>query len=334
VRLEKKDPATVRILVIDGGGIYGIMPLVVLHYLEEKTGKPIVDLFDFFTGSSTGSIILAALNIPDEQGKPKYSAKQLIELYENVSKEVLTPSLIREIFTLYGLLGPHLSIEHLHAAFLKLLGNKITFGGLLKKVAITAYDIERKYLVTFVNWRCDDAINRYLVADVITAASAYPTFFAPVIFTDYHHQTRNAFIDGGVFADNPSLDAIREALKMHPHAQRFVIVHLGTGEVSLANVDLNADKIQHWGFLHWIQSLIKILISSQITTVKNAITSIQDFSTKTKFEYYYFNKNMRYKVPFDVSTKNIENIKKNANQIIKEQRQTLDKVAQELLNAS
>jgi hypothetical protein len=43
---------------------------------------------------------------------------------------------------------------------------------------------------------------------------------------------------------------------------------------------------------------------------------------------------MSHKDPFDISTKNIENIKENANQIIKEQRQTLDKVAQDLLNAS
>ena len=332
--LDKKDPTRVRILVIDGGGIDGIMPLVLLRYLEEKTGKPIADLFDFFTGTSTGSIIVSSLNVHDEDGKPRYSAGKLLEIYKDFSKEVLAPSVIRSLFTLHGLIGPHLSIQHLHQEFLRFLGDKTTFGALLKKVAITVYDIERNTPELLNSWECDEAISRYLLADVITAATATPTFFAPTILTDYDHHARNVLVDGGIFTNNPSLDAIREALALYPHASQFLIVHLGTGGGSLANLNLRGDKIQYWGFLHWLRPIISIVYKSQNIVIRDAIRSIQNFSASTKFDYYYFNKNMKNAAPFDTTKANIDTIEAHAHAIITEQGQILDKVAQELLDAS
>ena len=45
---------TVRILSIDGGGIRGIIPAVVLSRLERQTGQRVADLFDLVAGTSTG----------------------------------------------------------------------------------------------------------------------------------------------------------------------------------------------------------------------------------------------------------------------------------------
>lgn len=58
---------TVRILSIDGGGIRGIIPLTILSHLEEDTKKPIAQLFDVITGTSTGGIIALGLNVPNER---------------------------------------------------------------------------------------------------------------------------------------------------------------------------------------------------------------------------------------------------------------------------
>lgn len=324
-----KRTSVVRILVVDGGGIDGIMPLVVLRYLEEKTGKPASELFDFFTGTSTGSIIVTALNIPEDMTRrPKFSADKLLEMYKNFSKEVLSPSLARKIFTLHGVIGPHLSVEHLHEEFIRLTGGEVTFGGLLKKVVITAYDIERNKPVLFNSWECDSSSSRYLVADIITASTSTPTFFSPTLLTDLDHQSRNALVDGMIFANNPSLDALREAFALYPNAQSFIIVHLGTGGSSLKSLKLSATKIQRWGFIHWIKPLATILYKSQNLVIKDAIGSIQDFTTDTQFEYYQFNKDLDYAAPFDTSQANINTIIENANAIIKEQGTDLDKVAQ------
>jgi patatin-like phospholipase/acyl hydrolase len=43
-----------KILSIDGGGIRGIIPSLVLDYLEVQSGKPIADLFDLCVGTSSG----------------------------------------------------------------------------------------------------------------------------------------------------------------------------------------------------------------------------------------------------------------------------------------
>ncbi len=44
-----------RVLSIDGGGIRGIIPALVLAHVEQRTGKPCSELFDLMVGTSTGA---------------------------------------------------------------------------------------------------------------------------------------------------------------------------------------------------------------------------------------------------------------------------------------
>ncbi len=325
-----RNSSIVRILVIDGGGIDGIMPLVLLNYLEEKTGKPISDLFDFFTGTSTGSIIVSTLNMPDQHGKPKYTAKEILDLYRTVSKKVLNASWLRRIFTIRGYVAPHLSIQTLHQGFTKFLG-QATFGQLIKKVAITAYDITDKQLKVFNSWDCDQTITRYTTADIITVAAATPTYFSPAVLNDYTHHEPSVFVDGMIFANNPSLKAIEEAFTLYPHAKKFIIVHLGTGGNSIDFLHLSGEKIQRWGVLNWIYPMMSILYKSQNTVIKDALINIQNFSCSTKFEYHYFTKPLAVASPFDTSPENIQNIEKTAEALLLEKKQDLDAVAAALL---
>ena len=56
-----------HVLSIDGGGIKGLVPLHMLLHAEKlfasvsRTGKSFIKQFNFFTGTSTGSIIAASL---------------------------------------------------------------------------------------------------------------------------------------------------------------------------------------------------------------------------------------------------------------------------------
>jgi hypothetical protein len=54
----------IKILSIDGGGIRGIIPAVVLAEIERRTGRPIADLFDLIAGTSAGGILALGLSIP------------------------------------------------------------------------------------------------------------------------------------------------------------------------------------------------------------------------------------------------------------------------------
>ena len=50
-----------RVLCLDGGGIKGLILIELLSCIEEVTGKKIIDLFDWFVGTSTGAILALAL---------------------------------------------------------------------------------------------------------------------------------------------------------------------------------------------------------------------------------------------------------------------------------
>ena len=71
------------VLSIDGGGIRGIIPAMVIHYLEQQTNRPAMELFDLVAGTSTGGIIGLGLALPSptHSNKPRFSAKALADLY-------------------------------------------------------------------------------------------------------------------------------------------------------------------------------------------------------------------------------------------------------------
>lgn len=73
--------ATYHILAIDGGGIKGIIPAMVLCEIEQRTGKRISELFNLIAGTSTGGILALGLNVPGLEGRAKYTARDLLNLY-------------------------------------------------------------------------------------------------------------------------------------------------------------------------------------------------------------------------------------------------------------
>ena len=50
-----------RVLVLDGGGMKGLVEIEILDQIEKATGTKIVDLFDWIVGTSTGAVIALAL---------------------------------------------------------------------------------------------------------------------------------------------------------------------------------------------------------------------------------------------------------------------------------
>ncbi|MDX1575124.1 MAG: patatin-like phospholipase family protein, partial [Kiloniellales bacterium] len=80
--LGRKASRPVRVLSIDGGGIRGILAAMVLAELERRADKPIADLFDFIAGTFTGGLVALGLTVPGEDGQPRYSARQVMKLYE------------------------------------------------------------------------------------------------------------------------------------------------------------------------------------------------------------------------------------------------------------
>src|SRR5258708_39464588 len=68
--------ARFRMLSIDGGGIRGLIPALVLDAIEQTTKKRIHELFDVIAGTSTGGILAAALSCPaaDNRQRARFRA--------------------------------------------------------------------------------------------------------------------------------------------------------------------------------------------------------------------------------------------------------------------
>src|SRR5690349_5193892 len=79
-----------RVLTLHGGGIRGIINARILQELEEKSGKPITELFDYIIGTSIGGIIAAGLTVPSDEDKtkPKYNASYMVNLLEKEARTV------------------------------------------------------------------------------------------------------------------------------------------------------------------------------------------------------------------------------------------------------
>ena len=83
------------VLCIDGGGVRGIIPALILRELEEilkskgKT-KPLGKYFHLISGTSTGGIIALGLCSPKGKGgtTPACTAASLVELYRTKMRDI------------------------------------------------------------------------------------------------------------------------------------------------------------------------------------------------------------------------------------------------------
>ena len=82
-----------RVLSVDGGGVRGIIPALVLAHLERQMGAPASELFDLIVGTSTGGILALGLSLQDQQGRSLLAAKRMVALYERHGAQIFERSL-------------------------------------------------------------------------------------------------------------------------------------------------------------------------------------------------------------------------------------------------
>lgn len=201
-----------RILCIDGGGIRGIIPAVVLAELEQRTGRAISDCFDLIAGTSTGGIIALALTRPDPRGRPQYTAADVVGFYEDLGPAIFARDALHRAVTFESLAGPRFDLAPLRRALAEYFGDT-RLSEALRDVLITSYDIERREPFFFKSHHARTRPDRdFAMRDVGAATAAGPTYFEPVRIETRDHVGYRALVDGGVFANNPTMCAWVEAL--------------------------------------------------------------------------------------------------------------------------
>ncbi|KAJ9562268.1 hypothetical protein OSB04_007428, partial [Centaurea solstitialis] len=260
----------ITVLSIDGGGIRGIIPGVILEYLEsqlqELDGEEarLADYFDVIAGTSTGGLVTVMLTAPDQNNKPLYAAKDIVPFYlENcpkIFKQIGGP-FAGIIKLLKALVGPKYDGKYLKELVTSLLGTT-KLSQTLTNVVIPSFDIKTMQPVIFSSFQVPREPSMDVqLSDICLGTSAAPTYLPAHNFQNGDREFN--LIDGGMAANNPSLVAIgevtRQALKEDPNFfpispmdyGRYLVVSLGTG-TEKQQPRYDAKMAAKWGVLGWL----------------------------------------------------------------------------------
>ncbi len=240
-----------KILSIDGGGIRGIIPASILSEIELITGKPIARIFDLIAGTSTGGMLSLGLNIPDDRGAPRNSARSMKELYETKGREIFQKSLWRKLSSMSGYIDTEYGHKFLEGILDEYLGEH-TFSASITKSLVTSYDLENREPFIFRSW--EDRFQDITMKDAGRATSAAPTYFEPAVL-DIGGK-RHTLIDGGVFLNNPALSAYLEAVRIFPEEDEFLLISLGTGENTRP---ITFEEARSWGKIEWAVPIFDVI---------------------------------------------------------------------------
>jgi predicted acylesterase/phospholipase RssA len=276
---QPKDPRTIRILSLDGGGIRGLIALEVLRYLEEKSGKPIAELFDVIGGTSTGAIIGTQLVLADDQGKPRYKASDIIKIYDDQVARVFRRPWYHQLLTLDGLLGPRYANHHKVSLANELYADA-NFRDFLLPVMIPSYSVGKADLEMFNNWSPDYA--EMFVAPLVSAATSGPTYF-PAVELQLPSGS-GIYMDGAVYGADPAQEILLHALEQYPNAE-IVMVSLGTGIPDFA---LDAQAGERGGILTWAQPLMRIVVDGRGDLASTWLERFSKTEAGDGFFYYRF----------------------------------------------
>ncbi|WP_051908387.1 patatin-like phospholipase family protein [Candidatus Odyssella acanthamoebae] len=215
----------VRILTIDGGGVRGVLPATILEGVEErleaklKEKVQLADCFDIMAGTSTGGIIVLGLNA----GK---SAEDLVKFYRDYGQTIFPPVSTWGKITSWA--GPKYDAHPLEKILAEQLGDK-WLSDSIGDVLIPADNMGEQCAYIFNSSRAKKLKSQnFRMKDVGRATSAAPTFFEAATIQDQKGE-EHTFLDGGLYANDPTYEAIRRAEKKFPGCDLF-IVSLGTGE--------------------------------------------------------------------------------------------------------
>lgn len=230
-----------KILSLDGGGIRGLIPALLIAEMEKRTGKRCAEMFDMIAGTSTGGILALAFSV-HEDNKPKYSALDLADIYAKQGKDIFKRSYWKGVSSVGGTLDEKYSAAGLEAVLTQYLGDLKLKDGMCNTL-VTSYDIENREPYFFKSWdeRCRDVP----MALAGRATSAAPTYFEP-INANINGKIRT-FVDGGVFVNNPAVSAYAEAKRIYP-GEEILVISLGTGELIRP---IPYEDAKDWGMAEW-----------------------------------------------------------------------------------
>ena len=264
--------AKYRILCLDGGGLRG---LITARLLARLNTHPQVagwlSTVDLFAGTSTGGILALGLAC----GK---TPEEICTVYKERGGIIFDDSIWDNLRDLGKTVGADYSSKGLKAELKAVFGD-LKLRDIPRKVAIPTFDLDNEEVPAkrtwkpkiFHNFQGADSDGEQLVAHIAQYTSSAPTYFP----------SADGYIDGGVYANNPSIVALAQAIsRRNQPAERaaldeVVMLSLGTG-VSLTYIK---GQTLDWGYAQWAQPLINVLM--------DGVAGISDYQARQLLDDRY-----------------------------------------------
>lgn len=251
---------TFKVLSVDGGGMRGFYSASYLNELKKlaecQPGQENVDLSELFqmiVGTSTGAIVGVGL-------AAGLSPERMMQFYIDYGKQIFPQTLPSKV---WGFLwhwrkrinkkGDAALREGLIEAFGETTLDSIYQQRKIALVvpAVNATTHQGWVFKTPHNQGSNHRDNGYSLVDVCLASSAAPIYRSlAAINQPGKSTTKDLFVDGGLWANNPVLVALSEALRLTEPNQPIEIYCLGTSPEVVGDV-LDSNQ-PHWGLVDWL----------------------------------------------------------------------------------
>lgn len=251
-----------RILAIDGGGVRGVIPAYICMKLESELKKPIHEIFDFISGTSTGAILGAAL----AKGVP---AKDAFEMYINAPE-----SIFKSRHAWYKPWAYICLPKYDRNTLLNITGTIYGKDSIMSDVKVpfmcTAYDSLNRTNEFFCSW--EDDYKDLSLNTAVGRSWAAPFYFGKWV----EKQDKKVYSDGGIgIHNNITLKSLLATEKLGWNDIPVYMLNLGCGN----HVEtLDYDEVAKWKTLKEAWYMVfdtKAVRDSQIERLQETFLSSQ-----------------------------------------------------------
>ena len=235
-----------QILSLDGGGIKGIFSAAVLTHLEEDLNLDIAEHFDLITGTSTGGIIAIGLGMG-------MHPSEILRFYVDKGPGIFANGLM---ISLRHMWRKKHAPDGLENALKECFGDTL-LGACRKRLVIPSYNIGEDDVYLFKTPHHEHLTRDYKVPlwKVAMATSA-----APAYFPSFRNVDHIRLVDGGVWANNPTMVGIVEAVSMlNVPLESIRVFSLGT----TSEVKGRHKSLDHGGLLQWAFEAVDVIMRGQ-----------------------------------------------------------------------
>lgn len=236
-----------QILALDGGGIKGLFSAFLLQKLEEDHNISIASRFDMIVGTSTGGIIALALGL----GK---RPEEIVELYSKMGDQVFPGP--KWWHWIRGLFAARYDSAPLESELKTCFGEQL-LGHSEKMLVIPTYDLGHREVRVFKTAHHEKIKRDFKVPawQVAMATSAAPTYFPA-----HRGIEERRLVDGGVWANNPAMLGIVEAVSaLDMPLSAIRVLSIGT----TAEVKHHSGRLDRGGQCQWAIPVADVIMDAQ-----------------------------------------------------------------------